>query len=175
MARRDPRERFPGFAYARLVLKCRQPSASYLACNSSGGQAACRRRLVWKCKRSAVYELPRSNEKRQAQSLSFSLVESCGIESPPGTRHASAPSPQPGKARAYSTKPLICTKQKTEDKSPRFLFGGDKRDRTADLLNAIYRERVTRRHLRCNQSAWKTTSFPAKSRVSRSSYHETQQ
>jgi len=25
------------------------------------------------------------------------------------------------------------TKQKTEDKSPRFLLGGDKRDRTADL------------------------------------------
>ena len=28
---------------------------------------------------------------------------------------------------------------KTEDQSPRFLFGGDKRDRTADLLNAIER------------------------------------
>ena len=26
---------------------------------------------------------------------------------------------------------------KTEDQSPRFLSGGDKRDRTADLLNAI--------------------------------------
>ena len=31
------------------------------------------------------------------------------------------------------------TKQKTEDFCPRFLFGGDKRDRTADLLNAIER------------------------------------
>ena len=28
---------------------------------------------------------------------------------------------------------------KTEDQSPRFLSGGDKRDRTADLLNAIER------------------------------------
>ena len=33
----------------------------------------------------------------------------------------------------------VYTKQKTEDQSPRFLFGGDKRDRTADLLNAIER------------------------------------
>ena len=32
----------------------------------------------------------------------------------------------------------VYTKQKTEDQSPRFLLGGDKRDRTADLLNAIY-------------------------------------
>ena len=31
----------------------------------------------------------------------------------------------------------VSSKQKTEDQSPRFLFGGDKRDRTADLLNAI--------------------------------------
>ena len=31
----------------------------------------------------------------------------------------------------------VYTKQKTEDQSPRFLLGGDKRDRTADLLNAI--------------------------------------
>ena len=31
------------------------------------------------------------------------------------------------------------TKQKTEDFCPRLLFGGDKRDRTADLLNSIER------------------------------------
>ena len=29
---------------------------------------------------------------------------------------------------------------KTEDQSPRFLSGGDKRDRTADLLNAIQKQ-----------------------------------
>ena len=57
---------------------------------------------------------------------------------------------------------------------PVFFVGGDKRDRTADLLNAIYSEMVTKRHLRYNQSTLKTKIFPVKSRVLRPTYHETQ-
>ena len=52
--------------------------------------------------------------------------------------------------------------------------GGDKRDRTADLLNAICSASITRRHLRLNKSTWKTTKNPAKSMVLRSSYRKTQ-
>ena len=71
------------------------------------------------------------------------LVEISGIESPPGTRRRSAAVAAIGlnSKRSAVYGPAGLHQTKTEDQSPRFLFGGDKRDRTADLLNAI--ERLT--------------------------------
>ena len=65
------------------------------------------------------------------------LVEISGIESPPGTRRC-APSPPFIESRGQRFQPSSAPKENSH-LSVTVSFGGDKRDRTADLLNAIER------------------------------------
>ena len=68
------------------------------------------------------------------------LVEISGIESPPGTRRRSAAVAAIGlNSKRSAVYGLPISAKENSHLSVTVSFGGDKRDRTADLLNAIER------------------------------------
>ena len=99
--------------------------------------------LEWRCimptsSRYVVSEKGKACFRKKTSLSSYPLVESCGIESPPGTRRRSAAVAAIGLYdKRSAVAPSYPQQRKKTGTKPVFFVGGDKRDRTADLLNAI--------------------------------------